>query len=147
MTTIETRCYSHTWRPRHGVTERTAAFDRRHVIQDGGGLVAARSRSATEILDIADAFLASEQAIPLARTDGEVIRLRGGRIAPAREDSPATRHRRCSPQNGRCSTHSTTVWTVASASSRRDVIEAAIAVSTQPRRRPGGDGASDLHVR
>jgi conjugative relaxase-like TrwC/TraI family protein len=66
----------------HGVTERTAVFDRRHVIQT----VAAWSHaqlSATQILDLADTFLASEQVIPLARTDGEVIRLQGGRIAPA----------------------------------------------------------------
>jgi hypothetical protein len=66
----------------HGVTARTAVFDRRHVIQ----AVAASSQarlSAAEILDIADAFLASEQAIPLVRADGEVIRLQGGRIAPA----------------------------------------------------------------
>ena len=66
----------------HGVTERTAVFDRRHVIQAAAAWSQAQL-SASEILDIADTFLASEQAIPLARADGEVIRLRGGRIAPA----------------------------------------------------------------
>jgi conjugative relaxase-like TrwC/TraI family protein len=65
-----------------GVTERTAVFDRRHVIQAVAAWSEARL-SAAEMLDLADAFLASEQAIPLARTDGEVIRLQGGRIAPA----------------------------------------------------------------
>jgi conjugative relaxase-like TrwC/TraI family protein len=66
----------------HGVTERNAVFDRRHVIEAIATWSEARL-SAAEILDQADAFLASDQAIPLARTDGEVIRLQGGRIAPA----------------------------------------------------------------
>jgi conjugative relaxase-like TrwC/TraI family protein len=66
----------------HGVTERTAVFDRRDVIQTVAAWSDARL-SAPEILDLADTFLASEQAIPLARADGEVIRLHGGRIAPA----------------------------------------------------------------
>lgn len=71
----------------HGVTDRSAVFDRRDVIQT----VAAWSQerlAAPEILDLADVFLASEQAIPLARTDGEVIRLQGGRIAPAARGLP-----------------------------------------------------------
>jgi conjugative relaxase-like TrwC/TraI family protein len=65
----------------HGVTERSAVFDRRDVIQTLAAWSDARL-SASEILDLTDEFLASEQAIPLARADKEVIRLRGGRIAP-----------------------------------------------------------------
>jgi conjugative relaxase-like TrwC/TraI family protein len=65
----------------HGVTERSAVFDRRDVIQTVASWSVARL-SASEILDLADEFLASEQAIPLARADKDVIRLRGGRVAP-----------------------------------------------------------------
>ena len=129
----------------HGVTERTAVFDRRHVIQAAAAWSQARL-SASEILDIADAFLASEQAIPLARADGEVIRLRGGRIAPAarglaRYSTPAMlaaeRQVLDAFDQGvepRCRRRCT------GGDRGRD------RGSTQPRRRPSGDGASDLHV-
>lgn len=66
-----------------GVTERAATFDRRDVIQVAAGWANA-ALSAREILDVADEFLASEQAIPLAPSaNGDVIRLRGGRVAPS----------------------------------------------------------------
>lgn len=80
-----------------GVTERSAVFDRRDVIQAAASWSGARL-SASDILEITDAFLASETAIPLApATNNEVIRLRGGRVAPAargltRYSTPAMLH-------------------------------------------------------
>ncbi|MDP9336368.1 MAG: AAA family ATPase [Actinomycetota bacterium] len=68
-----------------GVTERSAVFDRRDVIQAVAAWANDRA-PAGEILDLADDFLASQHAVPLAgyehRAKTDVIRINGAHTVP-----------------------------------------------------------------
>ncbi len=68
-----------------GVTERSAMFDRRDVVQAVAAWANDRV-SADAVLDLADEFLASQQAVPLAirqqRADTDVTRVNGTRGVP-----------------------------------------------------------------